>query len=108
MPAAKKPGKAALSVDLSLTPPELEMLRDILSVLMPISAPAEGEAFTHAESSVAEYLAAVTGRVKVERKLWKKIVKACVAVDVVVGESAPNFAVSAAATPSLHVYRLED
>lgn len=114
MAAKKKPGVNALTVDLPLTSKELEMLRDIFGVVMPIMAPAtateneEPAGVVMAEATIAEYLAAISDRTKLEHTLWKKVAKACAAVGVVTGKQAPTFAVSAAHIPAMHVYKLEE
>lgn len=91
------------TVELKLTAKELEVIRDVFGVLMPIATDA-GELV---EGCVAEYVAAVTGRVKLEQVVWRKIVKACATLGVVTGDAAPTFAVSAAHAPTLHVYEIE-
>ena len=103
--AAKKKATAKPTTDLAFTGEELEMLRDIFGVVMPVLADEDGKM---GEACVAEYVAAVTGRVKLEHALWKKIAKACSTLGVVTGASAPTFAVSAAHVPAMHVYKLED
>lgn len=108
--AAKKKTKAApaKTVDVALTAKELEMLRDIFGVVIPVlNANAEKPEEMMAEATVAEYIAAISGRSKMEHALWKKIAKACTALDVVTGKEAPTFAVSAAHVPALHAYKLE-
>jgi len=94
---------------ISLSAKELEMLRDIFGVVMPVLITADDEkAAEMGEACVAEYVAAVTNRVKLEHVLWKKIAKACSTLGVVTGAAAPTFAVSAAHVPAMHVYKLED
>ncbi len=107
----KKSNVKAKSIDVSFTATELEMLRDIFGVVMPIALPVgEGEkaGIVMGEATIAEFLAAVTNRTKLEHGLWRKIVKACLNMNVVIGEKAPTFAVSAAHVPAMHVYNLED
>ncbi len=99
----KKPSAKASTIDVSFSAAELGMLRDALGVVMP-TVGKNGEL---GEGCVAEHIAISTGRVELERKLWIKIVKACDKLDVVTGEKAPTFAVSAAHIPALHVYRLD-
>jgi len=109
MAAKKKP--VVKTFDVSLTSAELEMLRDIFGVVMPIMTPpeVEGQAgVIMAETTIAEYLAAITKRTKMEHVLWKKIAKACTSLGVVTGKNAPTFAVSAAHIPAMHVYKLEE
>jgi hypothetical protein len=110
--AAKKKAPAQKSkptTDLSFTAGELEMLRDIFGVVMPVLITADAEKSSEmGEACVAEYVAAVTNRVKLEHTLWKKIAKACTILGVVTGAAAPTFAVSAAHVPAMHVYKLED
>lgn len=108
--AAKKK-KATPKVALELSAPELELLRDVFGVLMPIVMPAgeaEKSGVVMSEATVVEFLAAVSQRTKLEGALWKKVAKACASVGVETGEKAPTFAVSAAHVPAMHVYRLED
>ncbi len=107
--AAKK--KSAPTFDISLTASELEMLRDIFGVVMPVVLPAgEGEdaGFAMGEATVAEFLAAMSQRTKLEHILWKKVAKTCSTAGVETGAKAPTFAVSAAHVPAMHVYKLED
>ncbi len=109
MAAKKKPVK---TIDVALTSLELEMLRDIFGVVMPIMQAPEGKpdavGVVMAEATIAEYLAAITKRTKMEHVLWKKIAKACTSLGVVTGKDAPTFAVSAAHIPAMHVYKLEE
>jgi len=109
--AAKK-AKSAVNVktvDVPLTAKELEMLRDIFGVVMPVlNANATKPEEMMSEVTVAEYVAAVSGRTKLEHNLWKKIAKACAAMDITTGKEAPTFAVSAAHIPALHAYKLEE
>lgn len=109
MAAKKKKAAPVKTVDVPLSAKELEMLRDIFGVVMPVlnggaSKPEE----MMGEATVAEYVAAASGRTKLEHGLWKKIAKACASMNVVTGKNAPTFAVSAAHVPALHVYKLED
>ena len=103
--AVKKKAAPAKSVDLPLSAAELELLRDIFGVVMPILVDEDGKM---GEACVAEYVALVTGRTKLEQALWKKVAKACSNLGVVTGDEAPTFAVSAAHVPALHVYKLEE
>ncbi len=107
--AAKKKAPPVKTVDVSLTAKELEMLRDIFGVVIPVlNANAEKTEEMMGEATVAEYIAAVSGRTKMEHALWKKIAKACATLGVVTGKEAPTFAVSAAHVPALHAYKLEE
>ncbi len=107
--AAKKKSVPAKTVDVALTAKELEMLRDIFGVVIPVlNANASKPEEMMGETTVAEYVAAVSGRTKMEHVLWKKVAKACSAMNVVTGKEAPTFAVSAAHVPALHAYKLED
>lgn len=104
--AAKK--KAVKTVDVALTAKELEMLRDIFGVVIPVlNANASKPEEMMGEATVAEYIAAVSNRTKLEHGLWKKVAKACTSMGVVTGKQAPTFAVSAAHVPALHAYKLE-
>lgn len=108
--AAKKK-KPTPTFDVKLTASELEMLRDIFGVVMPIVLPVgEGEnaGFAMSEATVAEFLAATSQRTKLEHALWKKVAKACSVAGIETGAKAPTFAVSAAHVPAMHVYKLED
>ncbi len=113
--AAKKKAaaKKAASVGLDFTSAELEMLRDVFGVVMPVMIPSESATeeqpgVVMAETTIAEFLAATTKRTKMEHVLWKKIAKACNTLGVVTGKDAPTFAVSAAHVPAMHVYKLEE
>jgi hypothetical protein len=112
MAAKKKAAVKAVpakTMDVPMTAKELEMLRDIFGVVMPVlNAGASKPEEMMGEATVAEYVAATSGRTKLEHALWKKIAKACAALGVVTGKDAPTFAVSAAHVPALHVYKLED
>ena len=108
MAAKKKKTASAKTIDVALTAKELEMLRDIFGVVIPILNPdATTAEEMMAEATVAEYVAAVSGRTKLEHVLWKKVAKACGSLGVVTGKEAPTFAVSAAHVPALHAYKLE-
>lgn len=107
--AAKKKKAVEPTVDVSLKATELEMLRDIFGVVMPVlNAGATKAEEMMSEVTVAEYVAAVSKRTKLEHGLWKKIAKACNALGVVTGKDAPTYAVSAAHVPALHAYKLEE
>jgi len=115
MTAKKKSSVSEQTVDVPLTSKELEMLRDIFGVVMPIMTPVattkedeESAGVVMTEATIAEYLAAISNRTKLEHTLWKKIAKACVALGIVTGKQAPTFAVSAAHIPAMHVYKLEE
>lgn len=106
--AAKKKKAPVPTASVELNAKELEMLRDIFGVVMPVlNANATKTDEFMAEATVAEYVAAVSGRTKLEHGLWKKIAKACTTMGVVTGKEAPTFAVSAAHVPALHAYKLE-
>lgn len=106
--AAKKKKPAEPTVDVTLKASELAMLRDIFGVVMPVlNAGATKAEEMMSEVTVAEYVAAVSKRTKLEHDLWKKIAKACNALGVVTGKEAPTYAVSAAHVPALHAYKLE-
>jgi hypothetical protein len=108
-PKASKPKEVLKSVDVKLTEKDLAMLRDIFGVVMPVlNAGATKPEEMMSEVTVAEYVAAVSKRTKLEHGLWKKIAKACNAVGVVTGKDAPTYAVSAAHVPALHAYKLEE
>ncbi len=98
------PGKGASTIDMPMTREELELLRDIFGLVTPV----RGEDGDAAEGSVTGLLAEVTGRAELEESLWEKVSRACERVGILVGESAPSFAVSAQDVPSMYVYKLED
>lgn len=107
--AAKKKAASVKTIDVALTAKELEMLRDIFGVVIPVlNANATKADEMMGEATVAEYVAAVSGRSKMEHILWKKVAKACSAMGVTTGKEAPTFAVSAAHVPALHAYKLEE
>lgn len=109
MAAKKKKAASVKTVDVPLSAKELEMLRDIFGVVMPVlNANATKPEEMMSEVTVAEYVAAVSGRTKLEHGLWKKVAKACASMGVSTGKEAPTFAVSAAHIPALHAYKLED
>lgn len=109
MTAKKKTTPSAKTIDVPLTAKELEMLRDIFGVVIPVlNSGATKPEEMMGEATVAEYVAAVSGRTKLEHGLWKKIAKACTALGVPTGKEAPTFAVSAAHVPALHAYKLEE
>lgn len=107
--AAKKKKAPVKTTDVALSSAELEMLRDIFGVVMPVlNANATKPEEMMSEVTVAEYVAAVSKRTKLEHNLWKKIAKACATMGVVTGKEAPTYAVSAAHIPALHAYKLEE
>jgi hypothetical protein len=109
MVAKKKKAASLKTIDVPFTIAELEMLRDIFGVVIPIlNGKATKSEEMMSEATVAEYIAAISGRSELEQKLWKKIAKACTNVGVVTGKAAPTFAVSAAHIPALHAYKLEE
>jgi hypothetical protein len=98
-----------VTVEITFKVSELEMLRDIFGVVMPVlNAGATKPEEMMSEVTIAEYVAAVSKRTKLEHALWKKIAKACNALGVVTGKDAPTYAVSAAHVPALHAYKLEE
>lgn len=110
---AKKRDPQKKVTDLSFTSGEMEMLRDIFGVVMPIMTSSKDEdkessGMLMTEATISEYLAGITKRTKLEHLLWKKIVKGCAVFDIITGKDAPTFAVSAAHIPAMHVYRLEE
>lgn len=105
MAAKKKAAANAKTIDIPMSPQELELLRDVFGLVMPI---VEAETNEIVEAGVCVVLAQTTGRAEVEAALWAKIVRACEALGLTVGDEAPNYACSAAHVPGMHVYKLED
>ena len=95
---AKKPSRCGIS----LTRDELELLRDIMGLVVPV----HGEDDEVREGCLSEMLAEVTSRDLVEETLWKKVSEACARAGVGMGDAAPTFAVSVADMPTLRVYEL--
>ncbi len=98
-----KPGASATTIDVALTRDELEFLRDVFGLTTPVKE--EGETV---EGNICQMLAGATHRASVEETTWAKIVNACEKTGVTVGDSAPNYAVSAHDVPTMYIYKLED
>ncbi len=108
MGAVKKKVAKLKTTTLYLTAKDLEMMRDVIGAIMPVLIASGEDKGGISEACIAEYIAVVSGRVKLEHALWKKIAKACAQLGVATGKAAPTFAVSSAQVPALHVYRIED
>ncbi len=98
-----KPKISAKTVDLSFTRDELEFIRDLFGLSTPVKE--NGEI---TEGNVCQLLAGATHRASVEEVLWSKIVDACKKSGVVVGDSAPTYAVSAHDVPAMYIYKMEN
>ncbi len=98
-----KPGAKASSIDVPFTRDELEFLRDVFGLTTPVKE--DGETV---EGNITQMLAGATHRASVEETVWVKIADACEKTGVTVGDSAPNYAVSAHDVPTMYIYKLED
>jgi hypothetical protein len=90
-------------VDVEFSREELEFLRDVFGLGTPVKQ--NGETV---EGNICQLLAEVTHRTPTEEVVWAKIVAACERTGVVIGDSAPNYAVSVQDVPTMYVYKLED
>lgn len=98
-----KPGAKATSIDVPFTRDELEFLRDMFGLTTPVKEDNET-----VEGNISQMLAGATHRAEVEETVWTKIADACEKTGVIVGDSAPNYAVSAHDVPTMYIYKLED
>jgi hypothetical protein len=98
-----KPAARASSIDVPLEREELEFLRDVFGLTTPVKK--DGETV---EGNITQMLAGATHRASVEETVWAKIADACEKTGVTVGDSAPNYAVSAHDVPTMYIYKLED
>jgi hypothetical protein len=94
MMKAKLPKKKLYSVN--FTRLELAHVRDLFSVMLTTSL----------EESVSQKLASVKETPLVEASAWQKIVAACEAANLVVGDKAPDFVVAVSAPSPVSVYQL--
>lgn len=105
--ASKAKKVSAERFEVLLTANELEFVRDVFGMLIPVlNADASNVEEYVSQMTIVEYLAFVTKRSKLENALWNRLSDACHRANVVVGEAAPNYAVSAAHAPAMHVYEL--
>lgn len=81
---------------LRLTKQELEHVRDMFSILLPLEM----------KDTVSQRLATLKGRGLIEAKLWQKIVKACSDASLPLDDDAPDFIVMAVSTPPIGVFEL--
>lgn len=86
---------------LEVTDKELEFLRDIFGMIMPVASDKVGEI---QDGHIVEMLGVSTKRAKLEQALWKKIHTACTKAKIVVGDNAPNYAVNIDQVPTMYVY----
>lgn len=82
--------------DLRLSKYELLHLRDLFSILLPVSL----------KETVSQKLALSQERVLVEAMLWQKIAKICEEANIPLGEDAPDFIMSTVSTPEIGVFEL--
>lgn len=98
MASAKKKTKTQAvkrTNELHLTKIELEFLRDVFSVRLPVNM-----------QSVSQSLATATGRQTLEALLWAKIASVCAKAGVDLNEDAPDFVVTLLETPPLGVFQV--
>lgn len=92
-----KPKESHETFLLELTRAELLHVRDLFSVKLP----------PEMASSVSQVLAESQGRSLVESSLWNKLTKQFVAARVPTGDSAPDFVVAVAGTPTIGVFQVD-
>lgn len=95
--------KVTSSVSLTFSRDELEFLRDLFGLTTPVKE--QGEI---AEGNICQMLAGATHRASVEETMWTKIVEACECTGVVLGDSAPSYAVSAHDVPTMYIYKTQE
>lgn len=81
------------SPGLFLSAVELEFLRDIMSVRLPLDL----------TRTASQALAEHTSRIETEDSLWEKIVVECERQHVKLGDDAPDYLITASSTPALDV-----
>lgn len=77
---------------------ELLHLRDLLGVMLPPDL----------KQTVSQMLAATEDRLLVESHLWNVVAEACKEAELPLGDDAPNYIVTATASPPVGVFRLAD
>lgn len=97
----RKKAKSQASVsnktwELRLTMTELEHLRDLFSVRLPIDM----------QTTVSQSLASATGKPTVEAIMWQQVTKACEAAGVALDRAAPDFVVGLLAAPPMGVFQV--
>ncbi len=90
-----KATKKLTTVDLRISKLELEFLRDVFSVRLPVSM-----------QTVSQSLAASTGRQTLESLLWVKLSDACARVGLALNDQAPDFLVTLLESPPLGVFQV--
>ncbi len=83
------------STNLGLSNLELEFLRDVFSVRLPVNM-----------QSVSQSLAASTGRQTLEALLWAKLSDACSQAGIALNNEAPDFVVTILESPPLGVFQV--
>lgn len=81
---------------LKLTQLELLHLRDLFSVLLPMTM----------QATLSQALARRQDRAIVEASLWQKVLKACAAADVPIDDDAPDFVIVPSGPAPLEVYEV--
>ncbi len=92
-----KPKESHETFLLELTRAELLHVRDLFSVKLP----------PEMANSVSQVLAESQGRSLIESSLWNKLTKQFVAARVPTGDSAPDFVVAVAGTPTIGVFQVD-
>lgn len=90
------PIKKRQTFPLRLTKFEVLHLRDVMSVLIS----------PEMKETVSQRLAASQDRVLVEARLWQKLVVACEAAGLPLGDDAPDFIVAASGPPPVGIFEL--
>jgi hypothetical protein len=103
--SSKKPRekKEEQKFSVELTKPQLSFLRDLFGLSTPVRV---GEDIV--EGNVCQLLAEATERLELEEALWETLAKSCVDADIVVGEAAPGYGLSAYDVPTMHVYEMDE
>jgi hypothetical protein len=85
------------TLELKLTQSELVHIRDLFGIMLPPDL----------KTTLSQALAESEGRSLVETNLWNKIVSACNAAGVPVGDDSPDFVVSSSGPPPLAIFQLD-
>lgn len=85
------------TLQLNLTSAELEHVRDLFSVKLPLDM----------RVTVSQSLAAATGHEMFEAVLWNKVSQLCTLARLPLNDSAPDFVVAALSAPPMGVFEMK-
>ena len=88
--------KKRKTYSLKLTKFEILHIRDLMSILLP----------PEAKQTLSQAMATLENRQMVESVLWRKIVDACNAAELPVGDDAPDYIVAPVSSPQISVFQL--